>query len=259
MRNYLVFLRKEVMELLRTKRLLGLFGVFAFFALTSPLLARYMVEFLGHFVPSDELLLALIPDPIWIDSYTQFYSNVAQIGAIAIIMMFMGIIATEKSRGTADLMITKGLSYTNFVLAKFTVAATALLLTTLVSIGVVYFYTSMLFPTAGAIGNVIGGTLVYTLLMTAVLAITLLCSAISKSNIIAALLSLLGYFVISFIRSLPGMSRSFLPGNLSERCMEITLTGTVHPDLLGNVLVTVGLIAVCLALSVLVLKRKEGA
>jgi len=257
MHNYMVFLRKEVMELLRAKRLLGLGAVFLFFAFTSPLLARYMVEFLTHIVPAEEMLHVLIPAPVWMDSYGQFYSNLAQIGNLTIILMFMGAIAGERKQGTADLLLTKGLGYTNFVLTKFTVAAAAIFITALASILIVYFYTGMLFDTAGVAGDVLLGALVYVLFMTLILAITLFCSVLTKSNVIAALFAFVGLILISTIRSLPGLGSGLLPGNLSNRTMEITV-GYYHGDILGNVLFTIGLIAVFLTLSIVVLKRQEG-
>jgi len=161
MHSYLTFLQKETMEMLRTKRLLGLLGVFLFFALTSPLLARYLMEFIAFLVPAEEGLAFLIPDPVWMDSYAQFYSNIGQIGSVTLILLFMGAIVSEKQNGTTDLLITKGLSHINFVMAKFTVIAFAILSTMLISILLVYLYTFVLFDSIGGLGDAILGALVY--------------------------------------------------------------------------------------------------
>jgi len=257
MHNYITFLRKESMEMLRTKRLLGVLCVFVFFALSSPLLARYMVEFIAALVPQEEGLAFLIPDPVWTDSYMQFYGNIAQIGVIALIVLFMGAIVSERQRGTTDLVITKGLSQMNFVLSKFSVISVTLLFTMLVSILLAYLYTFALFDEVGTMGNALLGALVYSLFLLLIVALILLCSALARSSAVAALLSFVGFLVILFISSLPVVGRLF-PGNLHERSMEITTAGYFHGDLLGNVLLSLALTALFLLLAVLVLKRREG-
>jgi len=255
MHNYLVFLRKESLELLRTKRLLGLGSVFLFFALTSPLLARYMVEFIAALVPAEEALTFLVPDPVWTDSYTQFYGNIAQIGIIAMILLFMGTITSEKGRGTADLVLTKGLGYGSFVLSKFTVISATALLTMKVSIGVVYFYTYMLFDTAGNMGDVFLGAAIYALFLLMIVALILFVSALARSSMMAALLAFIGYLVISTMSALPRIG-DLLPGNLPIRSLEITV-GEFHADLWGNIGSALALTVLFLVFAVFVLQKRE--
>ncbi|MCL2562468.1 MAG: ABC transporter permease [Oscillospiraceae bacterium] len=245
------------MEFLRTKRLLGLACVFAFFAITSPLLARYMVEFLAAMVPAEEALAFIVPDPVWTDSYTQFYGNIVQLGTITLILLFMGAISAEKSRGTADLVMTKGLSHVSFVLSKFTVMALALLVTMAISIGVVYGYTYMLFDMAGSMADVFFGAVLSALSLLMLVALTLFASAIAKSSVLAALLAFAGFLAISAVSALPRIG-NWLPGNLGARSLEITSGGGVHPDLWWNVGTTMLLTAVFLLLAVLVIRRREG-
>ena len=257
MSNFFVFLRKEIMELLRTKKLLGLLAVFLFFAFTSPVLARYMTEFIGFLVPADEALQFLIPDPVWTDSYAQFYSNIAQIGTITIILLFMGTIASERQRGTADLVLTKGLGLGSFVCSKFAVISAAIKLTMLASIGIVFLYTSILFDTAGNALHVFLGACVYIIFLLLIAALTVFASAIAKSNVIAAMIGFLGFLFILLISAIPRIG-DLLPGNLSARAMEITVEGYFHSNLIGNLLISLGLTVLFLFLSVLVLRKQEG-
>ena len=257
MHNYLVFLRKEVIEIIRTKRIIGLAAVFLFFAFTSPLLARYMTEFIALLVPAEETLQFLIPDPMWTDSYAQFYSNIAQIGNITLILLFMGTIASERQRGTADLVFTKGLGHMSFVLTKFTVLSITVLLTMIASIAIVFLYTSLLFDTAGNLGDVLIGTLVYSKFLILVIALTIFASALSKSNVTAAMIGFLGFFAILILSAIPRIG-DLLPGNLSARALEITTAGHFHQHLAGNLLISLALTIVFLALSALVLQNQEG-
>jgi len=256
MRNYFVFLKKENMEFFRTKRFLGLGAIFLFFAFTSPILARYVLEFLALFLPAEDGLQLLLPDPVWTDSYAQFYGNIDQIGTIAIILLFMGVISSEKQRNTADLVLTKGLTHTGFVLAKFTVLALALFVITMLSLLIVYAYTAVLFDTAGEIGHVLLGALVYTLFLILILAFILLCGAFARTPVVSALLSFVGFLTIVLLSSLPRIG-TFLPGALHAHSRAIT-AGHIPETLVEPIAITLGLTALFLILAILVLKKQEG-
>ena len=125
------------------------------------------------------------------------------------------------------------------------------------SIGIVYFYTYMLFDTAGSVIDVLLGAAVYTLFLLMVVALTLLTSTLSKSSVMAALLAFVGFLAITAVSALPRFG-NWLPGNLMARSMERTGDGVFHADLWANIGTTIGLTVVFLALSILILRKREG-
>jgi len=256
MRNYRVFLQKEWMEFFRNKRFLGLAAVFLMFAFSSPILARFMLEFLAMLLPGEELFQMLLPTPAWTDSYAQFYSNIEQIGSITMILLFMGVISSEKQRGTADLMFTKGLCRMSFVLSKFTVLAVSVFVTTMVSVLTVFGYTLLLFDTAGDFGNVLFGGFVFFLFFLFLLSLIVLCSTVAKSSVSAALFGFLAFLGIIFISSIPWIG-TYLPGRLLSHSRMITF-GQTPDGLLICILVTLLLTAATLYLAIRLLRRQEG-
>jgi len=227
MNNFRAFLGKELMENLRTKRLLVMLCVFLFFAISSPLLARYMGELFALLLPGeDEMsqsLLAIMGEPVWMDSYGQLYANLGQLGALTVLLLYMGSILREKRDGSADLVFTKGLGSGAFVLAKFTVAGALTLGVTLASVLVGYIYTLLLFGYGGNIIDVLLGGLAFGAFLLMLLAVTLLCSAVAKSTAVSAVLGLSVFFLLIFISALPRIGR-FSPGNLlASGPFEITL------------------------------------
>ena len=66
MRGYLAFVKKELLEQVRTYKLLILFLVFFIFGMLSPLMAKLMPEILRQ-MPMDGITIT-IPDPTAIDS-----------------------------------------------------------------------------------------------------------------------------------------------------------------------------------------------
>ncbi|MCL2401526.1 MAG: ABC transporter permease [Oscillospiraceae bacterium] len=258
MSSYVVFLRKELQENLRTKRFFVLMCVFLFFAFSSPLLARYARELTGWLVSEEQgldLILGLIPPPTWVDSYSQFYSNLSQTGAITVVLIFMSIVLREKRGGTVDLVFCKGLCRTSFIMAKFTVAAIVIFISLLAAVLICYVYTLILFEYAGSLGNVFLGALAYGVFLWLTLSLVILGSTIAKSTAISAVIGFFGFLLVVLLNSLPRIGR-MMPGNLMSRNVELTI-GTYYDEFAANLVIAVIAIVVFLALSINILKRQE--
>ena len=120
MRGYLAFVKKELLEQVRTCKLLILLLVFLYFGMLSPLMAKLMPEILSQ-MPMDGITIT-IPDPTAIDSYSQFFKNLTQMGLIVLVLLFSGTLTTELSKGTLINVLTKGVTRYAVILAKYTVA-----------------------------------------------------------------------------------------------------------------------------------------
>lgn len=120
MRGYLAFVKKELLEQVRTYKLLILLLVFFIFGMLSPLMAKLMPEILSQ-MPMDGITIT-IPDPTAIDSYSQFFKNLTQMGLIVLVLLFSGTLTTELSKGTLINVLTKGVTRYAVILAKYTVA-----------------------------------------------------------------------------------------------------------------------------------------
>jgi ABC-2 type transport system permease protein len=122
MRGFLVFARKEALEIVRTWRIWVLPGMLLFFALSGPLMAKYTPEILKAVGGSEmTALVKALPKPSYLDAYGQWIKNLSQIGLFAIIIIYGGLISAERKSGTAILALTKPLSRTAYVVAKATV------------------------------------------------------------------------------------------------------------------------------------------
>jgi len=260
MSNYLTFLRKEFIENMRTKRILVLACVFVFFAITGALLARYMGEFFALIMPSDDetaqMLIELMGNPRWEEAYIQFYSQLGQIGILAVLFMYMGIVQREIRTGTASLMFSKGMGFVPFILAKFTMAGIITTVITVVSALVTYVYTLLLFEEAGQIGNVIFGSLIFSAATLMMLAVVVMCSSLTKSTAVSGGLSVGAFFLLLLIGSLPRIG-VYSPFSLFSFPLAISL-GDIPEQLLVCILISAGLAIVSLFLAIRAVKRAEG-
>lgn len=115
--TWLVFARKEALEILRTWRIWVLPGIVLLFAVTGPLLARFTPELVGALVPNS-LGGLHIPPPTYSDAYLQWTKNLSQIVLVALIIVYGSIVSGEVSGGTAVLVLTKPLSRTALIAVK---------------------------------------------------------------------------------------------------------------------------------------------
>lgn len=172
MNGFLAFLGKEFREILRTWRIWVIPGITVFFALSGPVLARFTPEIIGSLMAGQSTGVTIeLPDPTYVDAYLQWTKNLSQIVLFAVVIVCGGLISAEKKAGTASLVLTKPLSRSSFVLAKFIAASTLLIASTLLGAlltwGVTYaiFAEAPLAPLAGATGTWLAFALLFIALL----------------------------------------------------------------------------------------------
>ena len=148
MKAFIAFTKKEFMENLRTHRLVILAAAFILLGIMSPLLAKLLPELLGGMDMGGGVILNL-PESTAMDSWAQFFKNVGQMGMLALIITFCGIMGSEFGRGTLVNLLTKGLRRRTVILSKFLSASVLWLGSYLLCLAVCYAYTAYYWPAAG--------------------------------------------------------------------------------------------------------------
>lgn len=119
MRAFARFLVKEFVEFAKTWRLPVFGGIVLFFAVSGPVLALFTPELLKSVQGSQPGLVISLPEPTWADAYAQWIKNLTQIVTFVMIIAVAGSVASEVSAGTAAMVVTKPVSRSSFVLAKW--------------------------------------------------------------------------------------------------------------------------------------------
>ncbi|MCL2842932.1 MAG: ABC transporter permease [Oscillospiraceae bacterium] len=253
MHSFLVFLQKEFAEQLRTKRLFILICFFAFFGFAAPVLTRYMQDIINATAGAAAMAFEM-PPTTWVDSWAQFYSLFGQLGALGVIMLFMGCISGEKQSGSAALTLTKNISHTSFVMAKFISMAVLLIISFALAVGIAYGYTYFLFGYAGSLAGVLLGATTYGLSLIALLGLIVLSSALTKSSVASAMMAF-GAFIFFFVvaQNIPGI-HAWMPGTLAGQPL-VLLAGEELQ--LTSVFGALGLTVLCLIGAIHTLKKQE--
>jgi ABC-2 type transport system permease protein len=245
-------LRKELLEAWRGKRFLVAIILLGAFGMMSPLLAKFMRELFGA-IPGAEMFSAMIPEPTIMDAIGQYIKNIEQFGILLALLLSMGLVAIEKERGTAALMLSKPLPRSSFILSKFLGVGVVLLAAVLVAALGGYYYTLFLFEPL-SLGSWLALNSFMLLLFLVVAAITILFSTLFTSQAAAAGAALGVYLVISLFGNIPAIS-PYIPDRVVSWGVSLF---TNHPDPTWGALgVCLGLIVVCLAAACLIFRRQE--
>lgn len=253
MKNYLAFIKKELIEGVRAYKAVIFLAVFLIFGITNPLIAKLTPELIAS-LATDGLSIT-IPDPTALDSWMQFFKNVSQMGLIVTIILFSGILANEVSKGTLINMLTKGLSRTTVILAKYSF----LLLVWTVGYGlclmVTAVYTWYLFPD-GSVENL--GFSLFALWLFGVFLLSLLMAAgsIAKSNYACLLLVGICFVIMLFVSIAPA-AHDFNPLSLATDSTAL-LNGGLDPDsLIPSVAITGCLSVASIVAAILVFRKRQ--
>ncbi|PKN84319.1 MAG: hypothetical protein CVU46_14500 [Chloroflexi bacterium HGW-Chloroflexi-8] len=194
-------LRKEWIQLWRTKMVLVILGVFALFGILSPLAAYFMPQIFSS-IEGAEMFKDLIPVPSIKDALDQYIKNISQFAFLIAILVGMGKVASEKEKGMTEMILHKPLPRWAFILSKFVAQALVYLLGFLVAELLAYSYTVYLFQSFSLAAFTWMNFLLLIWLLVFV-AITTLASTVTRSIGAAAGVSMAGAVLVLLSGSIP--------------------------------------------------------
>ncbi|MEO8527582.1 MAG: ABC transporter permease subunit [Pseudolysinimonas sp.] len=253
MSGALVFARKEFFEIFRTWRIVVLPAIVLLFALTGPLLARYTPELLTA-VAGSQLSGLELPTPTVFDSYGQWIKNLSQIGIFAIIIIYAGLVSSERRSGTAILVLTKPLSRATFVIVK--AAVHALYLTVLAGIGtsITWGVSALVFSEAPG-AALWSASAVWLVLALVYLALMTLFSVLIRSSAGASGAGLGAFLVLSVAGLWPPLA-DYSPAGLLGRAGALA-SGTVSERLTWPIVISLLASLALVGLAAMIFRRQE--
>lgn len=253
MRDYIVFLKKEIRENIRTNKWMILSIVFAILGMLNPLTAKLTPQILKTILPEGSPIP--LPEPSALDSWAQFFKNINQMGIIVILLVFSGILFNELSKGTLVNILTKGLPRKVVILSKYTLMLLTWTFCLALSFLITWVYTAYLFP-AVDIHHLFYSIFCLWLYGAFLLSVLIFSSTImnnSYGNLIIVGLTL----VLGMLANLVPSIQQYNPMTSSSRNMEL-LNGALEPSyFFPSIAVTLMLTIILLFLSVLILNKRQ--
>jgi ABC-2 type transport system permease protein len=253
MKLLITLIKKELLEQWRTKKILILVIIMLFSAVASPIIAKITPEILKSVsVPG---LTINLPPPTYLDSLDQFIKNISQIGLLILIFVVAGAVSEEKNRKTLEILLTKPISRTLFVLSKFKTYFISITLIFAASSVIFYLYTASVFAPFNLLNFLImaGNILLYILM---IVSVTILASTMVNNSIIAGGIGFVSYILFGTIFSLIEPLNKYSPNMILANYKDIVTNGW-NGDLLLPILVILGVIVVSVLSAILIFKRQE--
>lgn len=252
MKAFFAFSKKELMEYIRTYKLLILMLIFFVFGMMSPLSAKLLPELMSSLLP-EGITITLAP-PTAVDSWAQFYKNMSQIGTLLIVILFSGSISTELSKGTLINILTKGLKRPVVFLSKYVSACLLFSASYLVAFFTTYMYTLYFWPQK--LDYVFQAALYFWIFGIFMIAVTLFASLLSQTNYASLLITglvVVALYLLSFWK--PG--RDYNPLRLSSDNMNLLTGALSSTELVAPVMVTLILIFLLLGGGMVIFNKKQ--
>ncbi len=255
MKSLLAFMKKDWLEQLRSGRLLLLGIIFVLFGIMNPAIAKltpWLMETLSDTLAESGMTVTAVEVDA-LDSWTQFFKNIP-VGLIVFVLLEGGIFTKEYQSGTLVLSLTKGLERWKVVASKASVLFVLWSACYWLCFAVTYGYNAYFWD--NGIACSLGFSAVcWWLAGLWTISLSVLFSALAKTNT-AVLAGTGGTYLAVYLLSLLPKLRDFCPTLLTEG--RALVYGALNAeDFTCAISVTVIFTALCIALSIPALNRKQ--
>jgi ABC-2 type transport system permease protein len=250
-----VLFGKEWLEMVRNYKLVWVPIVFILLGVMQPVTSYFLPEILASAGSLPEGAVIEIPLPSGAEVLSQTLQQYNTLGLLIVALSFMTAISSERSSGTAALMLVKPISRGAFVTSKWAAMAALILVSFALGYLGAWYYTILLIGPVES-GLVFGSLLIYGLWLIFIGTLTLLFSALFKSGAPAAFAALGLAAALTIASSLWRDLLAWSPSLLAGRAYSLLQTAEVDAALWPSVCVTAAAIAGALAAASMLLKKR---
>ena len=241
MNNFIVLIKKELVQMIRDYKVFWLPIVFIFLGATQPIVTHYLPSILEALGGGQGITI----DPSMANQRggevlaSTLGSQFDQLGLMVLVISMMGIVQSDKANGMLAFILTRPVSVISYIAGKIT----ANYLIAAISVAIGYFasflYVNFLF-TDVPFSQMVSGLIFYLIWILFIVSFTTMMSTIFSSQGIIALLSIVFLLACRIIVGLSPMIDQMNPASMSTHAMEVLITGSVNSNTMGNVLISFG-------------------
>ena len=253
MRIFLSLLKKEAIEGARTKKIISTFILFLFIGLISPLTAK-LTPMILQSIATGNIDINVAP-PSEIDSWTQFFKNISQIGMFGLAIILSTQMANEFQKGTLINLLSKGLPRYQVVLSKIFYNFILWFIAYFCSFILTYFYTKYFFGISFPIRNILMAALLPFIFGLFLISLEILAGVISGNVIGTLILTTVG-IVIQLILSIRDEIVKYMPIALIGKPVNL-IKGIGYDDYYVPIITGSILLILCIVISIAIINKKQ--
>ncbi|GGI11783.1 ABC transporter permease [Gottfriedia solisilvae] len=249
MNNFIVLTKKEFSQMMHDYKVIWLPIIFIILGLTQPIVTYFLPSILESLGGAQGITI----DPSMTNQKggevlaSTLGSQFDQLGIMIIAISMMGIIQSDKANGMLAFILTRPVNVVSYIGGK--IVSNGLIVVLSVSIGYIvsYLYVNYLFTDIPFL-HMITGLLFYLAWVLYIVSFTTMISTIFRSQGIIALISIVYLLVCRIIVGLCPAIDYVNPASMSKHAMESLITGSVNPNGIVNILLTI----ICILMTLLV-------
>lgn len=246
-------LKYDFFYMRKTSRIIIIGAVILFFAILSPITAKYMNELLDVLLEDSGLVIELTT-PTVIDSYAQYIGNLYELILYVLIFMSVGMFIRDKTKGVLPLVLSKPIDRNKYILSKFIVFNSIVFVVLLLGYLVFGYYTFFLFDQVD-MGLLFTVTLLFMVYLLFITSIAMFSSMVTKSYPIAILITFVVYIFMQILSIGTIGIMKFLPGHIITRISELIANIHTTSDVWWTAIVTLLLSIGMIVLSMVQFKK----
>ncbi|MGM0845358.1 MAG: ABC transporter permease [Bacillota bacterium] len=254
MKQFSVLLRKELLESKRNFKWIWMPLVFILLGITEPLTAYYMPDILDAVGNLPEGAVIEIPPPSSQEILLSVIGQYSTLGALVIVLGFMGTVAGERKNGSATLVLVKPVSYTGYILSKWFAAMIIVSVSYLIGMASGWYYINLLFDGITA-ADFFQSMLAYGFWLSFIVTLTIFFSSLTSSPGMAAFLTLSTTLFMTFLSSMLANQLKWMPSQITFYVTEILVKENWSFDLTITLIISASIMFILMASAPLFFKR----
>lgn len=247
--------RLEWLRLVRTRRLVAVVGVFAFFGLLGPVTARYLADILGAFGAGIEGATIELPPPTPADGFGQYVSNANQLGVLVVVIVAAGALVVDAVPEMGVFLRTRVQRSWRLLAPRLAVTTAVVAVGWTVGVALAWYETWALIGAPRAAGVVVG-CLLGSAFLAFVVAVVAVVATRARSVLGTVLVSIVVLAVLPIVGVVDAIGR-WLPTRLAGALPDLAGGAAAAGDFAGALVVTALLTAALVAGAIALADRRE--
>lgn len=254
MKSLIAFIKKELLEQIRTGKMMILGALFVLFGIMNPAIAKltpWLLETLTDSLAESGMIVTEVTVNA-LDSWVQFFKNIPM-ALIAYVLIESSIFTKEYQSGTLLLSLTKGFERYKVVLSKTIVLSLLWTVGYWMCFGITYAYNTYFWDNSIA-QHLILSVVCWWLFGMWVIALLILCSTIMNTNA-GVLMGTGSVVLISYVLGFLPKIKPYVPTSLINGTVLIYGVTTADTYFIPLILVVI-MCVICFITSIILFNKK---